>query len=256
MPRSLFLAALLASALPFACHTPATIEKTETHEYKIQPGDAAQVDSVFLKKIRPYKDSIDADLDVLLAYSAEALEKGQPESTLGNFVSDACLLAARAVYHPADQHGIDFAFLNNGGLRNSLPRGKIRKYDVYELMPFENELVILTLHGASVQKIFNFIAAKGGVPVAGLRMTIQDSKPANVLIDGAAFDSSRVYKVVTSDYLANGGDQCFFLDEAIQREYAGLKVRDVLLDNLAAMGHRDEVLRGHLDKRITVSNGK
>jgi 2',3'-cyclic-nucleotide 2'-phosphodiesterase (5'-nucleotidase family) len=114
--------------------------------------ESTWVDSVMLKKIRPYKDSVDADMNVELATSADVMEKGQPESTLGNFVSDVCLDTVRGLYHPEDKHPVDFAFFNNGGLRNSLPRGLLRKRDVYELMPFENELVILTLNGATVQK--------------------------------------------------------------------------------------------------------
>jgi len=209
-----------------------------------------------LKKIQPYKDSLDADMDVALAESAEALEKGQPESKLGNFVSDVCLLQANEIYRPDDGHAADFAFFNNGGLRNSLPRGVIRKRDVFELMPFENELIILTLNGATVQKIFNFIASKGGVPVAGLRMDIQNNKPVNPIIQKAAFDSTRLYKVVTSDYLANGGDQCFFLEEAVRRDYTGLKVRDALIGYITGKGQRKEVIHGVLDRRITVSHAK
>ena len=248
--RFLFFSACLS------CAAPAKVQKVETKGYGIAPGESAMVDSVMLKKIAPYKDSVDADMNVELAISSMAMEKGQPESLLGNFVSDVCLDTVRNIYHPDDQHNVDFAFYNNGGLRNSLPRGKITRRDVFELMPFENELVILTLDGATVQKIFNFIASKGGVPVSGLRMRIQNNKPADPMINGAVFDSARQYKVVTSDYLANGGDQCFFLADAVRREATGLKVREALLGYMTVMGQRKQPVSSRLDRRISVSDAK
>ena len=240
----------------WSCHPVARIEKVESNVYALAPGENAMVDSTMLKKIQPYKDSLDADMNVVLAESAASMEKGLPESVLGNFFSDICLSEANKMYHPSDNHPVDFAFFNNGGLRSSLPKGAIRKRDVYELMPFENELIVLTLHGASVQKIFNFIASKGGVPVAGLRMNIQNNKPANPMIHGMAFDSTRAYKVLTSDYLANGGDQCFFLEEATNREYTGQKIRDVLLTYLQAQGRAGTTVSSRLDQRITVNHVK
>lgn len=73
------------------------------------------------------------------------------------------------------QEAADFAVFNTGGLRRPLPLGNITRGDVFELMPFENELVILTMNGEAVKKLVNFIATKGGAPVSGLRLRIQDS---------------------------------------------------------------------------------
>src|SRR5678815_3512145 len=74
-----------------ACQPPAKVQKVETFEYKISPKDYAMVDSVMIRKIQPFKDSLDADMNVVLVKSVVVMDKGQPESKLGNFVSDVCL---------------------------------------------------------------------------------------------------------------------------------------------------------------------
>ena len=56
-------------------------------------------------------------MNVVLAESEFALERGNPESRLGNFVSDACMIEAAKIFYPADGRQADFAFFNNGGLR-------------------------------------------------------------------------------------------------------------------------------------------
>jgi len=247
---------LIFITLSVSCQPPAKVQKVETFEYKISPKDYSMVDSVLIKKIQPYKDSLDADMNQVLIKSVTVMEKGQPESKLGNLFADVCLYEANEKYKPEDRHAADFAFFNNGGLRNSLPKGPVTKGNVYELMPFENELVILTLNGATVKKIFNFIASKGGVPVSGLRMGIQNNTPVNMYINEMPFDSSHTYKMVTSDYLANGGDQCFFLQDAVKNENIGLKVRDALIGYMTEKSKRNETLDSDLDKRIIVIHAK
>ena len=246
----------ILSVLTAYCSPAARVQKVEMTEYNLSSKENAMVDSLIIKKVQPYKERMEADMNQPLAVFAEALDKGQPESKLGNFVSDACLFMTRENYHPSDSHPVDFAFFNNGGLRNSLPKGSVTKGNIFELMPFENELIILTLHAVTVKKIFNFIASKGGVPVAGIKMGIQNGIPANIFINGVVFDSTKVYKVVTSDYLANGGDQCFFLQDAVNREYIGLKIRDALINYLSEKGKKNEIIHTNLDKRITLSNAK
>jgi 2',3'-cyclic-nucleotide 2'-phosphodiesterase (5'-nucleotidase family) len=248
---ALFLAFLLSGCTP-----PAKVQKVETSQYRLSPREYPLVDSVLLRLVQPYTDSVDADFGQVLATSDVVMEKGQPESRLGNFVADVCLYLVNDSYAPEDHRLADFAFFNNGGLRNSLPRGKITKSDVFELMPFDNELVILTLDGATAEKIFNFIAAKGGEPVAGLQMEIRDNRPVRVRIDDMPFDSSRVYKVVTSDYLADGGDQCYFLRGALRRDPAGLKVRDALLRYITEKGKRNEIIHSDLDRRIILTHAQ
>ncbi len=116
-------------------------------------------------------------------------------------------------------------------------------------MPFENELVVVTMTSERIENLFDFIAAKGGVPVSGLRLTIDGQKAAQIKIGGVAYDSTKTYKVLTSDYLANGGDSYdFFL--GAPREGTGLKVRDAVINYLVETTKAGKEIDVILDERI------
>jgi hypothetical protein len=64
------------------------------------------------------------------------------------------------------------------------------------------------------------------------------------------FDSTRSYNVVTSDYLANGGDQYFFLTEA-RKESLNLKIRDVVISYVEQQHRKGNTITARLDNRIS-----
>ena len=241
----------IASLMIAGCASKAHIAKVETRNYELEDSKNSDVDSTAYFKILPYQKTLTADMNAVLAVSDQPLEKGTPESALGNFVADACLQIANQTYYPSDNKPADFIFLNNGGLRNPLPKGNITKGNVFELMPFENELVVLKINGSVVKKIFNFIAEKEGAPIAGARFEIKDKEAVNIFINNKAFDSTQSYKVITSDYLANGGDQLFFLANIRERETINLKVRDAIIQYMMLKSKLNEHIIAKKDQRIT-----
>ena len=72
---------------------------------------SAEADSVSLSIIAPYKTGVDSIMNEVLCISKIEMTKGNPESLLGNFVTDLCLQQ----YSDAD-----ICVMNNGGLRSSL----------------------------------------------------------------------------------------------------------------------------------------
>ncbi len=117
-------------------------------------------------------------------------------------------------------------------------------------MPFENELVQLTLDGPATRQLINFIADKGGMPVSGITFIIKDKEPFNIYIRQRPFDPEQSYKVVTSDYLANGGDELHFLANNIKRVDTGVKVRDVLIEYLKEKNKEGKILSARIEGRI------
>ena len=244
---TVYIASLL---LLSACHVSAPVVKTEFSQYVFSNQEWASIDSSIYRFILPYKTRVDSEMQEVIGYSSVALTGGQPESLLGNYVADLAMEEATLAYLPADGKSIDFCFLNNGGLRNTLPAGAITRQNVFELMPFENELVVLTLDGPLVQKILHWIAVKGGEPVSGLRMKIRGGIPGEVYIKGMPLDSTRTYKAVTSSYLANGGSNLYFLDKNVMREYPGLKIRDAVMKHTLSLYAQGQSINPWLDERI------
>lgn len=169
------------------------------------------------------------------------------ESLLGNFFADASLAEAKKI-----DPSIDFAIPStNGGIRNDLPNGAVTLSNVFELMPFENELLVFELKGSDVQSLLEFIARTGGQPVSGLSLIIKDSKPVEVKINDQPFDITRNYHVLTSDYIAGGGDNLNSFKQPVSRKVLGLKVRDALILYIKEKQAAGEKVSSKLDRRIS-----
>ena len=237
---------IIFSSLIMACSAPQAAQRIEGSTYKLSDSLTA-TDPVIAAFIAPYKEEINNEMNKVIAVSSMTMEKNQPEGLLGNFVADLALYITNK--YTSDVKA-DFCLLNNGGLRSTLPRGDITLKRVYELMPFENELVILTLDGPTTQLLIEFIAKKGGMPVSGIKMGINDQKPVKVLINENPFNATENYNVVTSDYLANGGDNLSFLAAAKDKIYTGTKVRDAIIRYMEEQYRNGKELTAKLDNRI------
>jgi len=227
------------------------VQKADTKFYTPEYSEESAPDSLLVSLTDPYVRQLSETMNEILAYSKHPMEKGQPESALGNFISDLCYSVAAELYKSTDSLSIDFCVLNNGGLRSMLPEGKITRRHVYELMPFENELVVVTMPPDSVKRLLEYIAEKGGVPVSNIRLKIGDGVPEEVYIGNTAYDSNKTYKVVTSDYLANGGDVMTMFGGAVKTEPVGIKVRDAIIMYLEASGKKQILISAHTDGRIS-----
>jgi 2',3'-cyclic-nucleotide 2'-phosphodiesterase (5'-nucleotidase family) len=249
MKRFLCSVSVLIMLLSFSCGKKYfRLKDTHSTFYHFNDSAAPVEDSAAVRLIRPYKQRLDSIVNEVLAVSDTEMTKGTPEGLLGNFVADLILKRSLITYNPA----IDFCLLNNGGLRSSIPAGPVTLGKVYELMPFENEAVVLKLSGATVQQLFDKIAQKGGEPIAGARFTISNGRAEDIYINGSEFNPRRTYIMVTSDYLANGGEDLFFLKDALQNQMLGIKLRDLIISHLRAENSGGVRIKAALDERIRV----
>lgn len=218
--------------------------------------DTLGIDSTVYKMILPYKAKVDAAMSEVIAVSDTALaapdRKTPPaESLLGNFLSDLFLKTGRAYYKPTDGKNIDFVLMNTGGIRTSLPKGNITRGNIFEVLPFDNRLTVVTITGDSLQSLLNYIAKKGGDPVAGLQLAIKDKKPATQSIAGRTISKTETYKVLTNDFCAIGGDNMWFFTGAVKYEDLGVILRDAVIAELTRLNSEGKHITSSLDGRIT-----
>lgn len=203
--------------------------------------------------IAPYKAPLDSQMNAVIGYSEVDMpkQKDLPETILGDLVADAVLEFAKTI-----DSETDFCVLNNGGLRASLPK-QITLGNVYELMPFDNEVVIVTLDGNSVNKCLSYIAERGGVPVSGLTMKLEKMNgtivPTHVKINGKDFSTSGTYRIATSDYLSGGGDSMSFWSNGLVKT-TSKKIRDAIVDFIRLKTANNTNLFYKLDSRISYVN--
>lgn len=209
--------------------------------------------------IAPYKTKLDAEMNEVLVISSEEFpaERGKTETKLGNLVADLSLEVANQLYKPTDNDSIDFCLLNFGGLRTSLPKGKITRGKIFELMPFENELVVVTISIEHFQYLINYLYRVGGQPISGgLTLKAKFIKENDVLnefleVQEEKYKNRKSVKVLTSDYLAGGGDNMNFFLNPIKVEPIGIKLRDAIIKYCIEQNKKGKQLVGKLDGRIT-----
>ena len=204
--------------------------------------------------LSPYKKTLDSSMNAVLNTSLTEMEVGQPEGKLGNFITDLTLSTARK----NSESPVDFCVLNNGGLRVPLPKGDITLRKIYELMPFENEIVIVTLKGEQILEMLEYIkdktllppSRKSGVPVSGIRIMLSNNQVKQVFIGMYEFNPDKTYRIATSDYLANGGDHMDFFKTNEGIEKTGIKLRDAIIDYILVLKQKGIAINAALDGRI------
>ena len=103
-----------------------------------------------------------------------------------------------------------------GGLRNILPEGDITVGDVFEILPFENSLGVLTMKGTDLRRLFEAIASLHGEGVSGIRLEItKNGKLLNAFVGEKPLKDDQLYTVATIDYLADGNGR---MDAFLQAE--------------------------------------
>ena len=184
--------------------------------------------------IKPYRDHINKDLDSILAYCPETLDKstGKWQTTIGCLLADVCVERGNLVFKKKKKKTIDLCLLNHGGIRAILPKGNVTTRTAFEIMPFENNLVVVALKGDQILEIAAYIIKeRKPQPLSGMTFTItKDNKAKNILIQGKPLDVNKIYNVATNDYLANGGDSMTFFAKGVQKFDLNYKLRDVLID--------------------------
>jgi 2',3'-cyclic-nucleotide 2'-phosphodiesterase (5'-nucleotidase family) len=200
----------------------------------------------------PYKNIIEKDMNRVISFSEAEMIKNKPESSLTNFLSDLLLDEGQK---EAEKKNFQIhpvvSFFNYGGIRTSLPKGEITVGKIFELMPFENEMVYIQLSGDQLQQFCDIVAQKGGDSVGGIRFVISNGKAKNVFVDGEKLESGKKYWLVTNDYSANGGDDLAVFTQRLELIGSGKKIRDVIISNLEERQKRSEVLGAKLDGRIS-----
>lgn len=231
-----------------ACN-PTKIQSVQVKDVSLS--DSLQlIDKEIASLILPYKEELEKSMNEVLNTTNTEMIKATPEGLLGNFVADLCLKVGQELYTPKNDKPIDICVLNNGGLRTSLPHGNITRGKVFELMPFENQLVVLTLPGSAMQKLIDYTAQKGGIPVSNMTLEIEGNAAKNVTIGDYPFNPNNNYKVITSDYLAHGGDEMNFFSEHTSMEIVNIKIRDAIIKYMVDEKKNNRVLTSKLDNRI------
>lgn len=243
-PTSVFLILSIA-LLSASCNTTYKAQSLQYKSYRIN--QQAKADTGAVSFLAPYSKQVNETMNGVIGVADKSLDRTQPESTLGNFMADAFLEMAKQKY---GTH-VDLAFVNYGGIRlTQLAAGNVTTGKIFELMPFDNLLVLQKVKGDVLQQVFDIMADRGGWPVAGATMQIKDKKAVNITIGGNPLDYTATYTIANSDFIANGGDNANML-RPIPQITNGYLMRDAILDYIKWLKAQGRNISASIEKRVT-----
>ncbi len=213
------------------------------HKMRLLPverpaGDAAPAHDVLAGIIQKAHQVADKKGSEFLVRSVRPLARGEP---LGQLVVDTWLEAFPYA---------DAALTNKGGLRQSLPGGKVRVRDVASAMPFDNYLVVVDLTGKQLKEALRNPESVAG----GVRFTYDENKTGTTILEvidrhGAVIEDDRPLKVVINDFMYRGGDHYEFIRYDPEPEETAVDWRDPVMRYLRGLHAANGALDRTADDR-------
>lgn len=199
-------------------------------------------DAVINAFLEEYANELNVKMNRRITVSTGVIERGQPESPLGNLTAD--IVRSHAARTLGKE--VDIALLNRGGLRIPIPQGDVTVGTMYELMPFENYITLLRFNGRQIRQIAEELAIEGGEPISGLRMRIDGNRAVDLLVGGNSIDPNREYWLATNNWMADGGGPIPTLWQPLERIDTGVLIRDAFIEHL----NTRETIEPETDGRI------
>ncbi|MFO7849858.1 MAG: 5'-nucleotidase C-terminal domain-containing protein [Spirochaetia bacterium] len=210
-------------------------------------------DEELLAKLEPYANQVEEELSKVVGeatgnFSNEMVRK--QETALGDMVADSM------EWYTQDQD-VDFAIQNGGGIRTDLPEGEIEKGTIYEVLPFDNSVMVLTMDGSDVQELFDYIATisrgEGAFPQisesVNFTINYDTGECEDIRINGEPLDTDKTYKIATNSYMAAGGDGYSMFKNAENSYDTSKFQRDVFIEYVQEIG---EPISPDVDDRIEI----
>lgn len=230
----------------FACRVRQPVGKAEAELILLDSmytGRVPEIDAL----ISPYTSLLEKEMNDTIGYTRVEFVKARPEGPLGNLA--ACLVYSKAVEIEPD---LEMVILNHGGFRAPLPKGVITTRHLFELMPFDNQLVILEFPAIYLPDLAGHIASVGGDPVCfrqGAYLEIDEDSGS--FINLRTGRDKHTVLIATSDYLVNGGDNYSLFAKALSKRETSLLIRDILIEKFAEQYPApDQAAEPTLDGRI------
>lgn len=178
------------------------------------------------------------------------------ESNAADFIADAFREAT----------GADVALTNGGGIRSDriYPAGAITNRRVYSMLPFKNDVVLISVTGADLRKALERGVSQvvenqedgGFAQVSGLRFVYNGLQPpgsrvVSVKVGTQDLDDNRTYKLATISYLADGnqGYDMFRGKPRLSSPANGKTDAQVVLETIKKAGKISPALDGRITRK-------
>jgi len=230
--------------------------QNKSFDYKLKAvdGNCTSYNNPQLRKeLDKEKKKLEKKTSVVIGYCPEDMVSDMPQSPLSNFLTDILVDIANDYCKKHHKEAVDFSLLNFGGIRSSLRAGNVTVGNIFEISPFENNVVIANIKGSELLKVFRRFKAKKCEPYSQ-QVSIQyvGDYFHKVLIHGKEIDNDRIYRMVTLDFILTGGDNILEGVEILSSESTNITVRDAYINQIKKMTAEGKVITGKYDKRMSI----
>lgn len=209
-------------------------------------GENLVADSAVQAIVDKAQDEVGPVKNRVLGYTTYELGHDKfTHSVLGQWVTDSMRRRTKA----------DIAFENGGGLRASIPAGTITLGSLYQVVPFDNTLITLELTGKQIMSVLEhgiYNKQIGMVQYSGLNVEYDQSLPDGrkivkvTLTDGSNLSLTKKYKVVTNDFLVQGGDGFTMFSRGKHKADTQIPLRDCLIEAVT----KSKIINATVDMRF------
>lgn len=217
----------------FSCQDP-DLQKVKTIGEQVPINKDIESDQDIEDFVKPYRDKIVDDLNSVLSYTPRQMYRSDSpyNSAIANMMADAVIEFAEPIYKKRTDQEIDAVLLNYGGIRSGIDQGDITLRTAYNVMPFENEIVVAELSATEMKALVDYLVkSQGKHPISGLKIQLDENGDLDTYeIQDHQLNDEQTYHVATSDYLASGGDYMGFFKKAENITVLDYKLRNLLVD--------------------------
>ena len=208
-----------------------------------------RIDPTFSGIIEDYAAEVKEKMDVKLGYAPYNINRGTPESPLGNLSADGLIWAAKK-FHNVDA---DVAVYNSGGVRANISKGDVTLGDVYSVFPFDNVLSMVTITGKNLRYLMYKVPGSLYVNKEVKMVADDTGYVTSITINGQPIDDSKTYTVATIDYISDNDAYTSILGNPIDREDSVEIIRDYFGEYFKHLADQNNgQITASTDGRITI----
>jgi len=189
---------------------------------------AAPADPAVAAVIDKYGKDLDARLKEVVGELLGPARRD--DGTAGNWMTDVIARVGKA----------EIGFMNRGGIRADLEKGRVTRADCYRIMPFDNDVVSMDLTGKEIRELLERHFGNASSPYrldwSGLAVDVEGAgetyRVVAIEAGGKPLEDARTYRVATNSFLAAGGDGFEAFRRGRNTASAGVLIRDALANDL------------------------
>ena len=209
-----------------------------------------RIDASFSGIIEDYAADVEEQMNVKLGYAPYYINRGTPESALGNLTADGLIWMAKE-FHDVTA---DVAVYNSGGVRANISKGDVTLGDVYAVYPFDNVLSLITIKGSKLKALLNKVPGSLYVN-AGVKIVKSGNSITTMTVGGKTINDNQNYTVATIDYISDNDAYTSIFNGYSNREDSVEMIRDYFGEYFKYLASKNNgKITASEDGRVTVDS--